>query len=100
MTLSREDFIFTIGYEGRTAIVDGKAKREYGKLSTMELAEKGLFRAAFCSALYSGDPQEIQAFIDYYNRVNDVREYTLESCKRLFGVDGIPEGVERVLEVR
>ena len=51
-------------------------------------------------ALYSGDPEEIQAFIDYYNRVNGVREYTLEACKRLFGVGGVPEGVERELEVR
>ena len=39
--LSRGDFVFTIGYDGASAIVDGRAKRQYGKLSTMELAEEG-----------------------------------------------------------
>jgi hypothetical protein len=65
--ISREDFIFTIGYEGSTAIVDGRARKEFGGLSTMELAEKGLYRAAFSSALYSGKPGEMKAYIDFFN---------------------------------
>ena len=50
--LSREEFIFTIGYDGPVAVIDGQAKKLYSKLSTRELAEKGLYRAAYSSALW------------------------------------------------
>jgi hypothetical protein len=66
--LSREDFVFTIGYDGPAAVVDGQAKRWYGSLSTAELAEKGLFRAAYSSAIYSKDPGELQTVLDAYNK--------------------------------
>ncbi len=31
--ISREDFIFAIGFDGAQAVVDGRAKREFGSLS-------------------------------------------------------------------
>ena len=84
--LSRADFTFTIGYDGPAAVVDGHAKKRYGKLSTRELAEKGLFRAAYSSALYSKNPQEIQAVIDAYNAITG-SALTIDSpLERLFGV--------------
>ena len=67
--LSRGDFIFTIGYDGPAAVVDTQAKKKYGKLSTRELAEKGLFRAAYSSAVYSKDAAEIQFVADAYRRL-------------------------------
>jgi len=69
--ISREDFVFTIGFDGELAVVDGKAKKEFGKLSTMQLAEKGFYRAAFSSALYSGKPEEMNAFIKFFNKGRD-----------------------------
>ena len=67
--LSREDFVFTIGYDGASAIVDGRAKRQYGKLTTMELAEEGLYRAAFASAFYEmkKDDGPMTEFIRFFN---------------------------------
>ncbi|MDR2193709.1 MAG: hypothetical protein LBP19_04480 [Treponema sp.] len=44
--LSREDFVFTIGYDRSAAIVDKQVRQNYGTLSTKKLVEKGLFRAA------------------------------------------------------
>jgi hypothetical protein len=84
--ISREDFAFTIGYDGDRAIVDGKAKRQYGKLSTMELAEEGLYRAAFSSALYSGDAAEMKQFIDFFNLKASTKFSRAEELQRLFGV--------------
>lgn len=84
--ISREDFIFTIGFEGAVAVVDGKAKKEFGKLNTMQLAEKGLYRAAFSSALYSGKPEEMKAFIDYFNSVAGTKYMEAVQLSRLFGV--------------
>ena len=84
--IAREDFIFAIGFEGAQAVVDGKAKREFGKLSTMELAEKGLFRAAFSSALYSRKPEEMKAFIHFFNKAAGTAYSEQAELSRLFGV--------------
>ena len=77
--LSREDFVFTIGYDGPAAVVDKQAKRKYGKLSTRELAEKGLFRAAYSSAVYSGNQEDLRF-------VADLAQAGLSAMDRLFGV--------------
>jgi len=69
--LSREDFVFTIGYDGPAAVVDNQAKRKYGKLSTRELAARGLFRAAYSSAVYSKDPKELLFVAKAYERLQE-----------------------------
>ena len=99
--LSREDFVFTIGYDGPAAVVDNQAKRKYGKLSTRELAEKGLFRAAYSSALYSKDPEELKFVAETYRKVGAsspsslsaldlsgpaLKDADLLALNRLFGV--------------
>jgi hypothetical protein len=86
--LSREDFVFTIGYDGASAIVDGRAKREFGKLSTMELAEEGLYRAAFASALFEmkTDQGPMKDFIQFFNSKAGTSYNTPEEFQRLFGV--------------
>lgn len=85
--LSRENFVFTIGYDGESAIIDGRAKRQYGKLSTMELAEEGLYRAAFASAFYDldKDPKQMQEFIQFFNAKAGTSYTKPEELKRLFG---------------
>ena len=77
--LSREDFVFTIGYDGPAAVVDRQAKRKYGKLSTRELAVKGLFRAAYSSAVYSGNQEDIKF-------IADLAQADISAMDRLFGV--------------
>ncbi len=85
--MKRDDFVFTIGFHGNVAIVDGKAKRKYGKLGTMELAERGLYRSAFASALYAGSEFELEQFMEYYRAQTGSEITGVESFKRLFGVD-------------
>jgi len=86
---SREDFIFTIGYDGPAAVVDGHAKKQYSKLSTRELAEKGLFRAAYSSAIWSDsknqDSKEVETVAQIYSEKTGTT-VTPESLRRLFGV--------------
>jgi hypothetical protein len=84
--LTREDFIFTIGYDGPAAVVDGQAKRRYSGLSTRELAEKGLFRAAYSSALWSKDKKEIETLVEIYNRFSGSSLTPDSPLDRLFGV--------------
>jgi hypothetical protein len=86
MTLTRENFIFTIGYDGPSAVVDSQAKRRYGSLSTAELAERGLFRAAYSSAIFSGDASEKALVIEKYNASAGTSFKAGDSLDRLFGV--------------
>jgi hypothetical protein len=83
--LSREDFIFTIGYDGPIAVVDKQAKKKFGKLSTKELAEMGLFRPAYSSAVYSRNKEEIELVVEAYNRLGG-NSADVSSMERLFGV--------------
>jgi hypothetical protein len=82
----REEFIFTIGYDGPAAVIDGQAKKRYGSLSTRELAEKGLFRAAYSSAIWSKDPKDLDALIETYNRISGTSLTPDSPLDRLFGV--------------
>jgi hypothetical protein len=84
--LSRNEFVFTIGYDGAQAVVDGQAVKRYGGLSTRELAEKGLFRAAYSSALYTRNPDELALVAEIYNRANRAAAADSASLDRLFGV--------------
>jgi hypothetical protein len=93
--LDRTDYLFIIGYEGNTAIVSGQAKRKYGKLTTAELLERGLVKAAFCSADFAADVTELELVrADMERRSGN--PYSLEDLRRLFGVYGVPEGIKRV----
>ena len=91
--LSREEFIFTIGYDGPAAVVDNQAKKRYRGLSTRELAEKGLFRAAYSSAVWSKDPAELAAVVEMYNKITGASLSPGSSLDRLFGV--FPVDVKR-----
>ena len=84
--LSREEFIFTIGYDGPAAVIDNQAKKRYSSLSTRQLAEKGLFRAAYSSAIWSKDPQELTTVIEIYNKTSCASISSDTSLDRLFGV--------------
>jgi hypothetical protein len=83
--LTRAEFVFTIGYDGPAAVVDGQAKKLYSSLSTRELAEKGLFRAAYSSAIWSKDPQELDVVAEIYNKTTG-STVSVASLQRLFGV--------------
>jgi hypothetical protein len=95
--LSREDFVFTIGYDGPSAVVDGQAKRRYGGLSTGELAARGLFRAAYSSALYSKEKAELEAVVAAYNQAAGTSYTASSSLDRLFGV--FPAEVRRSIVI-
>ncbi|MDR0645169.1 MAG: hypothetical protein LBG05_09775 [Treponema sp.] len=95
--LSREDFVWTIGYDGPVAVIDKQAKQKYGHLSTRELAEKGFFRAAYSSAIHSKNVDELQAMVDVYNKTAVAPLTASSPLDRLFGV--FPVEVKRTVEL-
>ncbi len=94
--MRREEYVFCIGYEGSTAIVDGKLLRRCGSFSTRQLAEAGLFKQAVCSALWSGKPEELEEVLAVYNKGTVSPVKTTEELTRIFGTSGVPEGVRKV----
>ncbi|TVQ36968.1 MAG: hypothetical protein EA384_13325 [Spirochaetaceae bacterium] len=97
--MKREDFIFTIGFEGNTAVVDSRCRKRYRTLSTIALAEKGLYRQAFCSALFSGDTREMEHLLEYMREYTSFDASSEIALKRLFGVFEVPKGITRTLSV-
>jgi hypothetical protein len=91
--LSRAERICTIGYDGPAAVVDGYAAKQYGKLSTAELAERGLFRAAYASAIWSGKTEELETVVAAYNKMTGAALTADSPLDRLFGV--FPVDVKR-----
>jgi hypothetical protein len=95
--ISREDFMFSTGFSGDSAIVDASARRAYGRLSTRELAEKGLFKAAVASASYQKDGEELSVVLEIYNRNNQKPLTSVEELKRTFGVLEMIDHIDRVI---
>ena len=97
--VTRTEFVFTIGFQGDAAVVDRRAQRRYAKLATMELAGEGLYRAAFCSAIFSGDEAEMSEFVRFFAEKTGMEDLNAERLKRLFGVYTVPDEVKKIIAV-
>ncbi len=97
--MKRIDFVFAIGYQGVSAIVDKHAKNKYGRLSPLELAEKGFFKSAFCGALYDDNSSELNSIVEIYNNMSGDTITSVDSMKRLLGVFSVPDNISRVIYV-
>jgi hypothetical protein len=94
--MTKVDFMFAIGYQGISAIVDKNAKSQYSKLSSKQLAEKGLFKSAFCEALFDEDINKQEEVVGIYNGKSGENITSIDSMKRLLGVFEVPSGISRV----
>ncbi|MDZ7794376.1 MAG: hypothetical protein U5P10_12020 [Spirochaetia bacterium] len=94
--MKRDDFVFTIGYQGDTALIDSRARKDFSKLSTEELAERGLWRAAFCSALYAQSEEQMQQVVEKYNQKSGAKLESVNDMKRMLGVFEVPEEIEKI----
>ncbi|MBO7517140.1 MAG: hypothetical protein J6T61_05300 [Spirochaetia bacterium] len=84
--MTREEFIFTIGYDGDNSVVDKKSAQEYGKLGTAELFDRGMVKAAVCSAIFSKDKGEEQLVLDKFNALAGQPVESFDELKKIFGV--------------
>jgi hypothetical protein len=97
--MRREDYVFSIGYEGSAAIVDGKLRARYAGFSTMQLAKEGLFKQALCSAIHEGKPGDLAEILSLYNRSTEHPVSSAEDLKRMYGTFAVPEGVTKVIVI-
>ncbi len=84
--MKREDFVFTVGFDGATAVVDGAAKRRYARASVGQLLEAGLYRPAACAALWDGDEAAVAQVVEAVNKASGGTLQKGDDLVRLFGV--------------
>lgn len=84
--MTREDFIFTIGFDGNDGVVDKKFKKMYGKLNSEELLKRGFLKPAVCSALYSGDEEEKKMVLKRYNELSGSDFASFKDLENVFGL--------------
>jgi hypothetical protein len=94
--VNRADFLFVIGYDGDKAVVHGQQRRRFGKLDTAQLLEQGLYKAAFCSAEFSGKADELELVRAAMEQVAG-QPCSVEDLRKLFGVYGVPDNIKRVV---
>ncbi len=94
--VKREDFIFTLGYEGDVAVVDGRSRGKYRSYSALMLAEEGLFKAAVCSAIYDDDTESLEKILGIYNDKTDSSLSSAQELKRTLGVTEVPKDIKKV----
>ncbi len=97
--MRREDFVFCIGFEGSTAIVDGKLLRRHASQSARQLAEAGLYKQAISRAIFDDSAQELEEVLAVYNQESGAPARSVEELKRTFGVSAVPEGVKKITVV-
>ncbi len=83
--ISRDDAIATIGYDGNAALVDRAVKKRCAGMTTAQLAEAGLYRAAAASALFADSAEELALVAAIYNKAAGTT-YPVEAMSKLFGV--------------
>mgnify|MGYP003516272475 FL=1 len=84
--MTREDFIFTIGFDGDGPVVDKLNAKKFGKLGTEDLFREGFYKSAVCSAVFSGSEAEEKLILDLYNEKSDRKVGSFAELKAVFGV--------------
>ncbi len=84
--MKRGEKIFTIGYSGNSAIVDGKALSQNGALDTAGLLKAGLYKQALASAYESENRDEAELVLVEYNSAAGTSFENPEQLERVFGL--------------
>jgi len=87
--MTRNAFVFCIGYNGGTAIVDRKLEAQYGRLGTRELFAQGLYKPAVASAIYAKSDADLAWLLTEYDRVTGTQLRDIDALKRTVGVGEI-----------
>ncbi len=93
--MTRNAFVFCIGYNGGTAIVDRKLEAQFGRLGTRELFAEGLYKPAVASAIFAKNTDDLEWLRLEYGRLTDQDLRDVDSLKRTVGVGEVYETIQR-----
>ncbi len=84
--MKKEDYVFTIGFDGEKPVVDRQARSRYGRPDARSLADKGLFQAAYRSAVFDKNEADAKYILEKLNTISTVQYKTTEELSKLFGI--------------
>jgi len=93
--MTRNAFVFCIGYNGGTAIVDRKLEAQYGRLSTRELFAQGLYKPAVASAIFAKNAEDLEWLREQYSAVTGKALRDVDALKRTVGVGEVYDTIQR-----
>ena len=93
--MTRNAFVFCIGYNGGTAIVDRRLESQFGRLGTRELFSRGLYKPAVASAVFAGSDADLEWLREEYSRVTGTPLKDVDALKRTVGVSEVYPGIQR-----
>lgn len=91
--MTRNAFVFCIGYNGGTAIVDRKLEAQYGRLSTRQLFAEGLYKPAVASAIFAKSEEDLSWILAEYVKVTGNPLRDVDALKRTVGVGEVYETI-------
>jgi len=94
--MKREDYIFSIGFDGNKAIVDKKARSGFKNLDTRALADRGMFKVAYRGAVYDEDQAGADYVLARFNEVSPIRYDNSEQLMLVFGVQAPSDDITRI----
>jgi len=93
--MTRNAFVFCVGYNGGTAIVDRKLEAQYGRLGTRELFAEGLYKPAVASAIFAKNTEDLEWIRQEYSRITEKDLRDVEALKRTVGVGEVYATIQR-----
>ncbi|OQX28828.1 MAG: hypothetical protein B0D92_06935 [Spirochaeta sp. LUC14_002_19_P3] len=84
--MKRNDYIFTIGFDGNKAIVDRQVRARYGRLDARALADKGMFQAAYRCAVFEDDTEAARYVLEKFNEGSSIKYKDTGELFKVFGV--------------
>ena|SRR6266403_2655404 len=93
--MRRNDFVFCVGYNGGTAIVDRKLEAEFGRLRTRDLFEAGLFKPALASALFEKNDEDLTWLKGEYEKRTGLALRDMDAFQRTLGVGEVFQNIHR-----
>jgi hypothetical protein len=91
--MTRNAFVFCIGYNGGTAIVDRKLEAQYGRLGTRDLFAKGLYKPAVASAIFAKSDEDLGWLLKEYSRATGKELRDVDALKRTVGVGEVYQAI-------
>lgn len=100
--IKKADFIWHIGFQGNTAVVNRRQKTAVRNLSPDSLLQNSYYRAAFCSALWETEIENkagsLDSFQVAFKQITGLAT-TVDDLKRMMGVYQIPTENLYILQV-
>ncbi len=92
--MTKQEFVWTVGFNGNTAIINRQMKERNKDLSPKNLLEQGLVRPAVCSALWDSQTNvgALDEFAKQFSQKTAI-EIDADGLKRLVGVYTIPQNI-------